>query len=422
MRLRISFKLALNILLHSRLRSWLTIIGIVIGVGAIVGIVSIGEGASASVQQRLGGLGQDIFTVSPGFSRAQGAFGGLDRGGGNGILTKNLTQQDIQAIKTTPGVLYVNGIISGRATVNYLTQTTNAQVQGVDPNSWQYITTSKIDTGRFLQSGDTNVVVLSNGIATNTFKQQVGINRPIMIQGKVFKVVGILQSSSGGFGAGGGGGNTIYMPIVTARTTLQDVGQTEFDSIQVKVENSDFVDQVANETTIRLLMERHLTTRTQDFTVTSSLDVQQTIQSVTATFTLFLAAIAAVSLIVGAVGIANTMFTSVLEKTKEIGIMKAVGAKNRDVMLIFVLNSGLVGLAGGLLGILLGVAISLVLPQLLGGLGVGGIGGSGGLVTVVPISLLVEALTMSIGIGMIAGIVPAYRASKLKPVDALRYE
>ncbi len=132
-------------------------------------------------------------------------------------------------------------------------------------------------------------------------------------------------------------------------------------------------------------------------------------------------AIAAVSLIVGAVGIANTMFTSVLEKTKEIGIMKAIGARNIDIMIIFLLNSALVGLAGGLFGIALGAGISSLLPNLISRLpGLGG--GPGGLQTVIPTSLLIESIVISVLIGMIAGAIPAYRASKLKPVDALRYE
>jgi putative ABC transport system permease protein len=420
MKLLTSLKLALNILLHSKLRSWLTIIGIVIGVAAIVGIVSIGEGASASVQQRLSGLGQDIFTVSPGFNRAGfGGFGGRE-GGGSAINPKNLTEKDITTIKNTAGVEYVNGMVSGRVKINYLSESTSASVQGVDPSSWKYIVTTKIDTGRYLDSGDTNVVVIGNHLATGTFKQPVAINRPITIGGKPFKVVGILAQTSGGFG-GGGGDNTIYMPIVMARDVIPSTGKTEFDSIQVKVDNADFVDQIANETAQRLLLERHLTSRTQDFSITSARDIQQTIASVTQTFTLFLGAIAAVSLLVGAVGIANTMFTSVLEKTKEIGIMKAVGARNRDVLIIFILNSALVGFAGGLLGVLFGTGISYLLPQLLGGIGIGGLG-RGGIVTVVPISLLVEALSLSVAIGVISGIVPAYRASRLRPVDALRYE
>ena len=164
-------------------------------------------------------------------------------------------------------------------------------------------------------------------------------------------------------------------------------------------------------------MSRHVTNKTKDFTVTSSKATLERIQGVTETFTIFLGAIAAVSLLVGAVGIANTMFTSVLEKTKEIGIMKAIGARNKDIMIVFLLNSALVGLVGGLLGIGLGSVISKVLPNLLTGIGPGG-----SVKTVVPISLLIEAMAISISIGMIAGAIPAYRASKLKPVDALRYE
>ena len=145
---------------------------------------------------------------------------------------------------------------------------------------------------------------------------------------------------------------------------------------------------------------------------------QARIASITGTFTVFLAAIAGVSLLVGAVGIANTMFTSVLEKTREIGIMKAIGAKNKDIMTIFLLNSALVGFVGGVIGIILGATISSFLPNLIGL----SIGPGGRLTTVLPLSLLVEALSLSIAIGMIAGAIPAYRASKLKPVDALRYE
>jgi putative ABC transport system permease protein len=204
--------------------------------------------------------------------------------------------------------------------------------------------------------------------------------------------------------------------------TLLDSGNEKFDSISIKVSSTDLVNQVVNETDTKLMISRHVTSRTKDYSVTSAQAIQERIASVTSTFTLFLAAIAGVSLLVGAVGIANTLFTSVLEKTREIGIMKAIGAKNKDIMIIFLINSGLVGLAGGLLGILLGAAISLILPNLLSGLGGIGGPGRGGIKTLLPISLLVEAILVSVLTGMIAGAIPAYRASKLKPVDALRYE
>ena len=422
MRFKKSFELALNILIHSRLRSWLTITGIVIGVAAIVAIVSIGEGAQANVQDRLGGLGADLITVSPGFERASGGFrefgggGGPRNSGSEGATTvkaKNLTNKDIQIVKSIEGISFVNGIVSGRVDVFYLAESTSISVQGVDILAWRNIVTTELDSGRYLNVGDTNVVVIGSRVAKSTFKQPLTLNRAITLNGRLFKVVGILKES----GSGGGEDNRIIMPISQARDILEDVGNEKFDSIVIKVSDANLVDQITNETNEKLTISRHLNTKNKDFSITSSKATQERIQQVTQTFTLFLTAIAAVSLLVGAVGIANTMFTSVLEKTKEIGIMKAIGARNSDIMRIFLLNSGLVGLVGGLLGIGLGSAISSILPNLLTGLGPGG-----NVRTVIPISLLVEALFLSIIIGMIAGAIPAYRASKLKPVDALRYE
>lgn len=423
MKLKKSFKLALNILLHSKLRSWLTIIGIVIGVAAIVAIVSIGEGAQVNVQERLSGLGADLITVKPGFERASGGFrGGFGGGGGGGagsnvrstgsIVTqrKNLTDKDLRIIKSTEGVSFVNGIVSEKANVFYLAESASVSVQGVDPLAWSNIASTELESGRYLNPSDTNAIVIGSRVSKTTFKQPLVLNRDIQIEGRLFKVVGILKES-------GGDDNRIIMPIEQAREILENAGREKYDSITIKASNVDLVDQIVAEIDSKLMISRHVTAKTKDYSVTSSKATQERIQSVTQTFTVFLAAIAAVSLLVGAVGIANTMFTSVLEKTKEIGIMKAIGARNFDIMMIFLLNSGLVGLVGGALGIGLGSAISTILPNFLGRLGP-----VGNVRTVVPISLLVETLFLSIIIGMIAGAIPAHRASKLKPVDALRYE
>ncbi|MCH8328940.1 MAG: ABC transporter permease [Nanoarchaeota archaeon] len=424
MKLQKSFKLALNILLHSKLRSWLTIIGIVIGVASVVAIVSIGEGAKENVQERLSGLGADLITVSPGSDRAsggfRGGFGGFrdHSGGGRGsfgassftLTPQNLTKKDIQVIKPIEGIKLINGIVSGRAELFYLAETSDVSVDGVDPLVWKQITTAELEVGRFLNPSDTNVIVIGSRIAESTFKQPLALNRAVTIEGRLFKVVGILKES-------GRDDNKIFMPIDTARDILEDVGREKFDSIIIKAENPDLVEQITAQIDAKLMISRRLTERTKDFRVSSSQAIQERVQDITQTFTVFLAAIAAVSLLVGAVGIANTMFTSVLEKTKEIGIMKAIGARNFDIMMVFLINSGLVGLVGGILGISLGSAISLFLPNVLSGFGPGG-----QLRTVIPVSLLISALLISIIIGMIAGAIPAYRASKLKPVDALRYE
>lgn len=419
MKLTKSLTLALNILFHSKIRSWLTIIGIVIGVAAIVAIVSIGEGAQASVNARLSGLGADLITVSPGFERAGGGFRGFGGGGGAGggqstTQQKNLTIKDIQVIRSIDGVSFVNGIVSGRVNVYYLAQSSSINIQGVDPLAWSNIITTELDSGRYLNPGDTNVVVIGNRISTTTFKQPIGVNRDVIIEGKTFKVVGVLKS----VGSGGSDDNRIYMPIEQARQVITDYfGSTKYDSIIVKVNSIDNVDYVTSSVDNNLMLSRHVTNKTKDYSVVSAKAIQSQVQSVTQTFTIFLGAIAAVSLLVGAVGIANTMFTSVLEKTKEIGVMKAIGAKNKDIMMIFLLNSALVGLVGGLIGISLGWIISIALPNFLTSIGPGI-----SIKTVMPMKLLVEAILVSVIIGMIAGAIPAYRASKLKPVDALRYE
>lgn len=419
MKLIKSLGLALNILLHSKLRSWLTILGIVIGVAAVVSIVSIGEGLQQNVQSRLGDLGADIITVSPGGGRATTGFrGGFGHGGDNGATTsedsKNLTKRDIQILQSVDGIDYIQGIVSGRGEAYYLGESTSLSIDGVDPLVWKEMTTSVLESGRFLGPSDKNSIVVGGRVAAGTFKQPLALNRLITIEGRAFKIVGILKEG-GGFG---GGDNKIIMPIKAARETLDDVGNDKFDSISIKATNPEMVDAVIEGIDKKLMIARHVTERKKDYRISSAKATQERLQGITQTMTLFLGAIAAVSLLVGAVGIANTMFTSVLEKTKEIGIMKAIGATNKDIMLIFMFNAAMVGMVGGLVGIGLGSAISALIPQL----GIRMMGPGGQMTTSISPQLLIFALGISIIIGVTAGVIPAYRASKLKPVDALRYE
>ncbi len=405
------FKFAGNLLLHSKLRSWLTIVGIVIGVAAIIAIVSLGTGLQESVSSQLGGLGADIISVSPGFSRAQGFRGG----GGEGRTLTNTTfldRSDLQTIKSEPGISFVDPIVSGSVDMTYLGETVKSNVQGVDESVWKNFVTTNLESGRYLSAADSNVIVISNRLAHDVFKNQIYINKPIMLNGKLFRVVGIFEKSSGA-----GGGLSSYVPLFQARSILTDKPQDHFDTIAIKVANVDELDGVAADLKSKLQLSRHVTDKNQDFTVSSSKDVQQQVQQVIGTFTLFLAAIAAVSLIVGAVGVANTMFTSVLEKTKEIGILKAIGARNSDILAIFLFNSGLVGLVGGIIGALFGWGLSLLLPMVVPALPNGR-----AFSPHVTWSIVLIALLVAVFIGMISGVVPAYRASNLKPVDALRYE
>jgi len=283
MRLQKSFKLALNILLHSKLRSWLTILGIVIGVAAIVAIVSIGEGAQVSVQERLSGLGADLITISPGFERASGGWRGLhgrERGGfGTSTLSsesKNLTKRDIQAIKSIDGIKFIDGVISGSADIFYLAESSSGTINGVDPLSWKNIVTTELEFGRYLNPSDKNVIVVGNRIAKSTFKQPITLNRAVTIENRLFKVVGILKES-GGFG---GDDNRVFMPIDTARDILEDVGKEKFDSIIVKVSNSEMVDTVLEQIETKLMISRHVTERNKDFSITSSKATQERIERI----------------------------------------------------------------------------------------------------------------------------------------------
>jgi len=419
MKFKKSFQLALNILFHSKLRSWLTIIGIIIGIAAVVSIVSISQGAQEQLKARLGNLGADIITVSPGFSRARGmGFGGGGFEGGSAassIEAKNLTAKDVMVLKSINNVKYVMGQVSGRVSVSYSSKSTNLNVIGVDTSVWKDITTEKIGSGRFLMGGDAYSVVIGSNVASSIFENGVPLNSKLVIGGQSFKVVGILQESS-----------SIYMPIDIARLTLTNVGRDEFGSISVKIADVNQANDTVTAITNKLMLSRGiLQDKNRDFSVSSPLAMQATLQATMSAMTLFLGAIAAISLIVGAIGITNTMFTSVLEKTKDIGIMKSIGAKNRDILIIFLLNSGLIGLVGGLGGIILGTFSSTAISSL-GGIQTATGGGRGfmgfGAVSLVTPGLAIGALLAAVLIGMIAGAIPAYRASRLNPVDALRYE
>ena len=407
------FTFAFNSLTQRKLRSWLTVLGIVIGVASVVALISIGQGAQAQITGQLGGLGADVITISPGFQRAtSGGFGGGDRFGGSAAsLAQNLTEDDARAVKTTQGVLYVNGIVSDRGDISYLGETATASVQGIDTSAWRFIETTKLDSGRYLNPGDTNAVVIGNRIANQLFKQPVTVNRQITIEGKTFKVVGILQAG-GGFGQQD---SVVYMPKETARQIF-DLDGKKLSSISVKVADASDAQNVASQIENKLRITRHVQGDKQDFTVTTAQAIQNQISSVIGIFTLFLGAVASISLLVGAIGIANTMFTSVMERTRQIGILKSIGATDNEVTKIFLIESGLIGLLGGIIGVLIGLIASGAISQLGSGLG------PGGFTTVVSPELIILAVAFSVTIGAVSGWFPARRAAKLEPVEALRYE
>ncbi len=420
MKTKKAFQLSLNMLIHSRLRSYLTIIGIVIGIAAVVSIVSVSQGAQQQLQESLGNLGGDVLTISPGASRAMGSGGGFQIRGGGGDFgsssssseQKNLTAKDVIVLKGIQNIDFVMGMVSGRADVTYLSKSSTVNIEGVDAEVWKDFITTGLSSGRYLMQGDSNSVVVGYRVANSVF-DGMQINRQITIEGKIFKIVGVLEQS-------GSVDSNIYMPILMAREVIDNVGDEKFNSISVKIKDVDLTNETVAEITQKLMLSRGiLQTKNIDFSVSNPAEIQATVSSSLNSIALFLAAIAAISLIVGAVGIANTMFTSVMEKTREIGILKAIGAQNKDILVIFLFSSGLLGLIGGIGGIVLGVFGA----GLIGSLASGSFGRLSFSSTYFSPTLIIGVFLLSIFIGMIAGAIPAYRASRLKPVDALmRYE
>lgn len=415
MRLGKIIKHAMNMVLHAKVRSWLTILGIVIGVAAVISIVSLGESMQQDITSSLGNLGGDILTLSAGRSRAfnfgQGRgdfhFGGGATSSGDEI---ELDRSDLQTLKGVPDIKVMDTQIRGNAEIYYVAEKGSVTVIGVDPATWFQVTTASIGEGRMLGPADSNVVVVGGRIADGFFKKKLGVNQLVTIEDRLFRIVGILDDNS----------NSVYMPIDMAYEVLEDKEKGVYDSIVVKVKDEDLLDQAISNIEHRLMLARHVTNSTKDFTVSSNKQSNETRAEMMGSMTTFLTAIAAVALLVGAVGVANTMFTSVLEKTKEIGIMKAIGARNSDILKIFLVHAGLIGFIGGVLGMMLGYMLSGILPSMMGD-SAGPLSrfASGG---VISMRSVVLAIGISVFVGMAAGVIPAYQASKLRPVDALRYE
>ena len=402
MRNRNYFKMALSILYHSKIRSWLTIIGIVIGIGAVVTIMSLSDSLSAEMESSLSDMDLTLITITPGYTRASSAMGPPGMGGTTSTDAE-LTNKDIRALKLIDNIDYISGLISGSESVYYMGKSTTISITGVDPQVWQYMYTYDLESGRLLDPTDKYVAVIGYNIANEMYDDPISLNRIITINGKSVRVVGILASGEDDY--------TVFMPIDAAVELIENAEPDVYDSIVVKADDVDNVETVKGNVETKLMISRNVMNEDdRDFSVSDMLSMAESFEEMLSSMSLFLGAIAAVSLVVGSVGIANTMFTSVLEKTKEIGTMKAIGATNFDIMMIFLFNSALVGFVGGVIGILLSVIVTSLLGPLLQIS-----------ITVAPY-LVILGVSIAVVIGVISGVVPAYNASRMRPVDALRYE
>ena len=402
-----AIRLAFSGLLSNRLRSGLTMLGILIGVGAVILLVAVGNGASASVQSSIQGLGSNLITVSPSNLRV----GGVQQGFGTG---NTLSMQDVTALKDrtlAPGVVTAIPNVGGRAQITYGNQNWSTSLSGTT-EQFPQVRNYQLAEGQFFTAQDVQaqrkVAVLGPTVVQNLFGGQDPLGQTIKINRQIFRVVGVFQSKgSSGFT---NQDDLVAMPITTAWSFL--LGGHSVQSIYVQAASSEATQSAESEITQVLLDRHHISSvANADFQLQSQADVLNTASQVTGTLTLLLGAIAAISLVVGGIGIMNIMLVTVTERTREIGIRKAIGARRRDVLLQFLIESMFLSAVGGALGIMVGTLGSSALGSLVSSLH-----------PLVSPSSIVLAFGVSLGIGLFFGIYPANRAARLHPIEALRYE
>lgn len=419
MKLKDIFLLSLTSIQHRHLRSWLTILGIVIGVASIISLIGISLGISSSISARINTLGSNIIEVSPGgqvagrvagFGGAGGEGGapggGRFTGGGLGSSSQpEITFDQADDLKTLPGVEAVDARLQNNAKVQYKEMNISRTIIGADPSVFPLTVGVNISAGRYLSTSDQDSAVIGYNVANTTFNDLSMVNKQIKINGVTFKVVGILNSSGGS--AFGSSDNDIFIPLRTAKNMFNQ--STDASSLVIIASPDADPATVASEIENELIMLHHVTSTTEDFTITTAATIEATVASITGILSLLLGGIASISLLVGAIGVANTMFMSVLEQTKEIGVLKSLGAKNGDIVSLFLAEAAIIGFVGGALGVVLALITSSVLASF-------------SVPMEITPELLVGGLLFSVVIGIVAGIIPARSAAAIPPVEALRYE
>jgi putative ABC transport system permease protein len=402
------FLFALGSVRYRKLRSWLTMIGVFIGIATVVALISISEGMRESINEQFEILGVNMIMVQRGTG-----FGA----GPPAETTATLTEDDIDLIKRVRGVDLASGMIWGQENVKFKSETKAIIVWGLpteNKEAKEFIeqVQLRIGQGKDLQKGDRYRALVGYELA----REEGIFDKPIRLREKVeildtdFEVVGILEEIGNRYDD-----NSIAIPLEVARELFDKTD--EYDMIFVRVEKGADTTAVAESIKESMRKDRDQKKGEENFNVQTSEQMIAQFNTILNVIQAVLVGIALISLAVGAVGIMNTMYTSVLERTKEIGIMKSVGAQNIDIMMIFIMESGIYGLVGGSIGIILGIALSTAVELIAAPyLGIGIFKAS------VTWWLIFGTLAFAFFIGVISGILPARKASKLRPVDALRYE
>jgi putative ABC transport system permease protein len=401
MLIRETFKSAWRSLAGNRMRTLLTMLGMIIGTGAVVAVLGIGEGAKSSVEGRIRLLGSNLLMVRPSFV----AGGGGVRSG----LAQTLTQRDAEALLALDGVSAAAPEMNASAQLRYLSKNQNASVVGVTPAYFDVraltvqsgVTISDLDEQR-----RSRVVVIGANVAQELYGSASPLGTRLQINGNAFRVMGVLGAKGSGMGSPD---DSVFVPLSSHESAL--FGRDFLSSISLSLASEDQAASVVSQTE-QLLRLRHRLRSEQasDFEVRSQAEMLQTMGQITGTFTTLLGSIAAVSLIVGGIGIMNIMLVSVRERTREIGVRMAVGARRGDIMRQFLFEAVAVSLAGGAIGVGIGYGTAQLLARF------------GEWQTIVPPYAIGLALAVSIVIGIAFGVGPARRAARLDPVEALRFE
>lgn len=392
---------------HRKLRSWLTMLGIFIGVAAVVSLISLGEGLETAVADQFSILGSDKIFVQP---------KGVQGPPGSGTANNVLTDKDVEVVSNSKGVKIASGFVSKTGQIEFREEVVFQFVYGVDASGDEGHLVSEtfgqdLLIGRNLREQDTNKVIIGyNYYGGKIFERKVGLRDILIIEGKEFKVVGVNDKVGNPFDDG-----AVILVRDIARE-LYFMGD-EVDQVMAQVDVGFKVENVALEIEKNLRNSRNLKKGKEDFDVQTPEQILESFGTILSIVQAVLVGIAAISLIVGGIGIMNTMYTSVLERTREIGIMKSIGASQGDILTLFLLESGLLGMIGGLIGVFIGVGLGEGISYFVR-IGLG----NELLKAEFEVSLILGALLFSFLIGLLSGFFPALSASKKQPVEALRYE
>lgn len=399
------FLMAWASLVANKMRSLLTMLGIIIGVAAVIALVSIGYGVRSQIQDSISSLGSNLLMVYPGAPRTPGVRPTADS-------QKTLKLEDFTTISHLQDVDMASPVSAGNSyVVIYTNKNWTTSVNGVN-NDFQYINNWTVKSGRFITASQVErrerVVVIGSTVATNLFGTEDPVGKDIRIKNNPYKVIGVLESKgSGSFG--NDQDDVIYIPYTTGMERLQGVNYLRMIYIKAK----DGVDLNRLQTDVEnILRVRHNIKNPEldDFNVRNMATIMATVEETTATMTLFLGAVAAISLVVGGIGIMNIMLVSVTERTREIGVRKALGATYRVIVMQFLIEAVVISLVGGAIGILVGIGASKL------------IGALTSMKTVISMGPILLSFGFSMAIGLIFGLYPARKAAKLNLIDALHYE